>query len=347
MDRIDVTRFVIPAESRQAVMLDVRSPAEFRDGHIPGAFNLPLLDDDERRQVGITYKENGTNAAVELGFRLVGHKLADYAARARQISSGGPVKLYCWRGGMRSQVMAWLLDLSGIHTEVLDGGYKAWRNWCLGWFRNPGPLVVLSGMTGAGKTSVLLCMRQLGQSVLDLEGLASHRGSAFGGLGRDPQPSQEQFENMLALEIASLQNPRGIWVEDESRFIGQLRIPDDFFIHMNKCPDYEIVCSREKRINRIVEDYGQFSVSELVARTQLLVKRFGGEQVKGAVELLTSGEIRGWVSALLGYYDKTYSHSRMRKKMETTPQELHEVLVGDGASDQEVARTIIKLFDKG
>ncbi|MFA7251654.1 MAG: tRNA 2-selenouridine(34) synthase MnmH, partial [Bacteroidales bacterium] len=203
---------------------DVRTPAEYEKGHIPGAFLFPLFNNEERAEVGTLYVQEGRSAAVLKGLQLVGPRLEQMARRGLEIAGGRPgtaggsaagpdgpaaaggpatypggsLLLYCWRGGMRSASVAWLMEKVGIRCYTLENGYKAYRNHLLGFFEHlPHPINVLGGLTGSGKTERLLQMAATGEQVIDLEGLANHKGSSFGNLGNPPQPSTEHFQNLL------------------------------------------------------------------------------------------------------------------------------------------------------
>lgn len=299
----------IAAVPMGATILDVRSPKEFAQGHMPGAINLPLLNDIERHEVGLTYKNQGNHAAVKLGFRLTGYKFIDYIETAEQYARGGLIYVYCWRGGLRSNTMAWLLASAGMQVMLLKGGYKQYRNWCLERFRIPLPLVAISGKTGAGKTELLQALGEQGAAVIDLEALALHRGSAFGGLGLGTQPTQEAFENMLAMRLWEVASNERVWVENESRFIGKLRIPDHFFVQLKRCPLVTVERDVMERAKRILAEYGSFSESLLIEKTKSITKRMGGDRVKMSVSALESGDRLGWVLPLLDYYDRNYEHS--------------------------------------
>ncbi len=294
------------------VVLDVRSPSEYAAGHIPTALNLPLLNDEERKAVGITYKEKGQADAVVLGFDLVGGKFADYLRTAKQLSAGNQLVVYCARGGMRSAIMGWILSTGGLSLHVLDGGYKSWRNWCLRRFESLYPFIVISGKTGTGKTECLAELAAMGEATIDLEALCVHRGSSFGSLGLPPQPTQEHFENQLALRCETVKGADRVWVEDESRFIGKLRVPDALFLSMSSAPRVELTRTTERRMERIIEEYGAYPKDELIARTQALQKRMGGEQVRDAVLALEADNFMAWVEILLHYYDKSYDFSQIK-----------------------------------
>lgn len=227
-------------------LLDTRTPAEFEKGHIPGAFNLPLFSNEERALVGTTYKQKGREEAVLLGFDLTGNKWSGFISKALEISPGKKVAVHCWRGGMRSGAMAWALDFYGFDVTVIEGGYKSYRHWVLDWFEREYPLIVLGGMTGSHKTEILKEIGKKGEQIIDLEGLASHKGSSFGRMEKQTQPSQEQFENNLAEEIRHLNPNQKIWVEDESNSIGKIRIPLTFWKQMQSTAVIEIQIENKK-----------------------------------------------------------------------------------------------------
>ncbi|MFZ9732902.1 MAG: tRNA 2-selenouridine(34) synthase MnmH, partial [Schleiferiaceae bacterium] len=212
-------------------LFDVRSPAEFAHGHVPGAVSLPLFSDAERAEVGTVYKQQSPAKAVRLGLKFAGARMADLVAEvdARAKRDTSPVEVYCWRGGQRSGSVAWLLRTAGYEVERWEGGYKAYRHRVLESWAQPRPYVVLAGLTGSGKTEVLRALHELGGPVLDLEGLAHHKGSAFGQIGELPQPTNEQFENDGALRLAELDGQPRIWIEDESRSIGRIWLQQSFF----------------------------------------------------------------------------------------------------------------------
>lgn len=322
------------------VLIDVRSPGEFRSGHIPGAINCPLLNDDERAEVGTVYKQKGRDEAVQLGFRLVGGKFADYVREAKGIAGERGVVVYCWRGGMRSDIMAWVFNLAGIRTSKIEGGYKAWRRYCINLFGIPRKIVLLSGPTGAGKTEVLRQIAHNGGCVVDLEHLAMHRGSSFGGLGMEAQPTQAQFENELGWELAGHDPDQNLWVEDESRFIGRVRIPDDFFRQMKNASECVLNVSRELRIRRILEEYGGYPREELAARTAAIQRRMGPEQCTKALNALYGGDLLSWAESLLEYYDKTYFHTVKERRKSGNAIILHQEDVDGSLPSGELARRL-------
>jgi tRNA 2-selenouridine synthase len=299
------------------LLLDVRSESEFFQGRIPGAVNLPLLDDEARKEVGIAYKMHGKNHAVEKGFELTGGKfhgfiktVKDCIAQQPQTINNKPqtALLYCWRGGMRSSIMSWLLETAGIRTTLLKGGYKTYRQWALQQIEGQRRLMILGGKTGSGKTFLLNELKNSGEQILDLEALAHHRGSAYGAIGMKPQPRQEHFENLIAFELGKSNPEKILWVENESRKVGSLKIPDTFFDRMMASPLVEIILDYEERVTRIENEYGKFPVEELKANTIKLERSLGGARMKEAIQLLEENKIREWISMMLIYYDKTYEY---------------------------------------
>lgn len=290
-------------------IIDVRSPGEFTRGHIPGAVNLPLFSNEERAIVGTLYKQQGREAAMVEGLRLVGPKLADMAVQAKKLATGGGLGVHCWRGGERSASVAWLLEKAmGLQVVTLKQGYKAFRRHVLQGFGKPWNLNVLGGYTGTGKTDLLHLLATAGEQVIDLEGMAHHKGSAYGGIGEAPQPSTEHFENRLWSALDRMDPERPIWVEDESQLVGRAKIPDAFFARMRQAPLFFVERPREERVGRLVADYGELPKEELAAATLRIQKRLGPQNAKAALEALEQGDLRAVARITLQYYDKTYGH---------------------------------------
>ena len=191
---------------------------------IPGAVSIPLFDDDERAQVGTIYKKQSKVKAVQKGLEFVGPKMKDFSKRALALDSQQLI-VHCWRGGMRSGAMSWLFEMLGLTCYRLEGGYKAYRNYVLDFFSQPIRFVVLGGRTGAGKTDILKQLEAMGEQVLDLEGLANHKGSAFGSLGESAQPTSEMFDHLIFNVLRRFDKDRVVWVENESINIGKVFIP--------------------------------------------------------------------------------------------------------------------------
>ena len=295
-------------------ILDVRSPGEFHQGHIPGAVSFPLFTDQERAQVGICYKQVGRDAAVELGFDIAGPKCGEFIRAAKALAPERHLRLHCWRGGMRSGGLGWILELAGFTVQTLTGGYKTYRRWVRDTLATPKPILVLGGMTGSGKTLILQELAALGQSVLDLEALANHRGSSFGALLLPPQPSTEHYENLLADQWVTFPCDRPIWLEAESRRVGTCRIPDELFKQMDGAPAVEVVRSLDERLDLLVAIYGEASLDGLVEATERIRKRLGGDRTQAAVQHIQTRNLRAACAIILDYYDRAYRHDLERRR---------------------------------
>jgi len=301
------------------LLIDVRSEKEFSLAHIPGAVNIPLLNDDHRKQVGITYKSNGRDAAVVKGFDLVGEKFAGFIREVKRLTTGKHVMVYCWRGGMRSGIMSWVMDMAGFKCFLLKGGYKSYRRYVLEVLEQPRKVVVVGGKTGCGKTEVLAALKKKGEQVICLETLASHRGSAFGALGMPQQPRNEMFQNMLAEEWISMDNSKILFLENESMTIGPIVLPPRIFEAIRNSPVVELQMSVQQRVKRILAEYGNFPVETLAENTGKLAKRLGGLRTQQALEALMNGEKEKWVEHVLHYYDNTYGYGSDTRKNSFQP----------------------------
>jgi tRNA 2-selenouridine synthase len=326
------TRVSIGVSIRSSIIIDVRSPAEFEHAHIPHALNLPLFDNEQRAMIGTTYKKQSREAAIKAGLPLFGTKMlpmietveAWIKDRQKENDLTKPtIYVHCWRGGMRSAAVAWLLDLYGYKVVQLTGGYKAYRNWVLEQFTISYSLKVLGGYTGSGKTEVLHALQNKNYPVIDLEGLANHKGSAYGAIGQLPQPSQEMFENILAEKLLEVnKKQKSIWIEDESQRIGTVLIPTPLFHLMRSSPCYFLTIPFEQRLNFIVEGYGSFDQKSLIEATIRIQKRLGGLETKTAVDYITEGALKEAFSILLKYYDKWYEKNTKKEvlpKLELIP----------------------------
>lgn len=287
-------------------LIDVRTPDEHAHGHIPNAHNIPLFSNDERVRIGTTYKQEGREQAILLGFDLTGPKWSGFIKAALEIAPDKKVAVHCWRGGMRSGAMAWALNLYGFEVYLVKGGYKAYRNYVLQQFSKPCNLTILGGKTGSGKTRVLHALKSKGEQILDLEDLAQHQGSSYGTMNRMVQPTQEQFENNLIHKLSQLDKGRRIWVEDESLTIGKRSIPKPFWQQMREAILIDINVSPEDRINFLEEEYGSLDKDFLVACTERIHKRLGPEQTKHAIAAIRDNRMKDFIRLVLVYYDKTY-----------------------------------------
>ena len=304
---LSVLDFLHTRENR--VVLDVRSPGEYAHGHIPGALNFPLFSDEERAAVGTVYKQQSRAAALELGLEYVGPKMAGFVRAARKIAPSGRLAVHCWRGGQRSGSMAWLLRQAGMDVVTLEGGYKKYRHHVLDVFgQQHFKMLVVGGRTGSGKTKVLRALRQAGEQIIDLEQLAHHKGSAFGSIGEAPQPTVEQFENDLWEALCTLDPMRRVWVENESRSIGRVFIPEGFWVKMKAAPLLHFEIPPSARIQNLLDDYVLTDKTELEAAFIKIDKKLGGQHLKAALEALQNNDFASAAAIALRYYDKTYQH---------------------------------------
>ena len=295
--------------------VDVRTPLEFAEDHIPGAINAPLLSNEERVEVGILYKEQGPHAAKARGLELTAHRFPELVQTIARAAQGRPLLVYCWRGGLRSKTVTSILELTGHQALQLVGGYKSFRNHVTDYF-NPftprDPLVVLHGMTGIGKTTLLFRLREKGQSVVDLEGLACHRGSAFGQLGLDQTLSQKRFETLLWDELRKAPAGLPLFVEGESERIGRVSLPGDFYQKMAQ--GIRVWCHAElpTRVGRLIEEYGLPEYKEEMAvALQRIRKKLGGKRCDDLAGNLERWELEPFMEGLVcDYYDKVYYKNR-------------------------------------
>ncbi len=320
-------------------LIDVRSPAEYELAHVPGAFNIPIFDNEERRQVGIKYKIGGKESAVLLGLDFVGPKMSTFVREAKKRARNKKILVHCWRGGMRSASMAWLFETAGLEVYILKGGYKAYRKYIREQFSRPVKMVVLGGYTGSGKTDILQTLKNQGEQFLDIEAIAHHRGSAFGSLGQKEQPSNEQFENSLADVWRKFDFNQTVWVEDESRQLGQIGIPDPLYQQICKAPLIKIYIPKSFREERLVKEYGLFDKSLLKEMIEKIRKRLGGAVTAEALKALETGDLGKVASLTLLYYDKSYDYGSLKRD----PEKILGVELGkdDPAENAEIVKELL------
>lgn len=322
VQKLYIDEFLRLAESH--IVIDVRSPAEYHKAHIPGALSVPLFSDEERKIIGTAYKHESKEKAIKIGLKYFGTQLVKIVESVEGLTdkqSGSPhfspstILVHCWRGGMRSAAVAWLLDLYGLKVYTLTGGYKAFRRWCTQQFEKKLQFQLIGGYTGSNKTEVLKNLEKRGECIIDLEELASHQGSAFGNLGQPPQPTQEMFENLLAVQLqkiqqtALLQQKSFIWIEDESQRIGNVNIPIQLFHYLRTQPVLFLDLSFERRLQNIINRYGSFDKLKLENAINRISKRLGGLNTKNALVYLQEDKIVECFRILLCYYDKWYAKS--------------------------------------
>jgi len=316
-------------EAGNRVILDVRSPAEYEKGHIPGARSFPLFTDEERAVVGTLYSKSGREAAYFAGLDIVGPKMSAFVKKALRLVPKRKLLIHCWRGGMRSASMGWLLQSAGFDVMILEGGYKKYRAYIRESFNIPVKMLVLSGMTGCGKTEILHEIKKRGAQILDLEGIANHKGSVFGHLGQNPQPSTEQFENNLAEIWRTFDFSKPLWIEDESRNVGLVSIPDPLYTLMTKATVIRIDFQKEYRVMRLVSEYAGINDEEIAFNLQKIKDSLGHKNVQDLLLLLSSQEYAAFTHKILDYYDESYDYSLKRKAFSSilsfSPQEVTPV----------------------
>ena len=335
IEKITIQQFL--KLSTQYPVLDLRSQGEYTHAHIPNAINVPLFTNDERKIVGTAYKQQNREIAIKLGLDFFGVKMKEivedvecitsefYKRNVKQkdsvppLGGGGGILLHCWRGGMRSAAVAWLLDMYGFKVYTLTGGYKAYRNWVLQQVALPYNFTIIGGFTGSGKTEILHQLKKENKIIIDLEALANHKGSAFGNMGT--QPSQEMFENVLSkslYDISCTKNDENltstnyqpqtpcIYIEDESQRIGNLQIPSNIWLQMRKSTILFLEIPFEERLDFITAEYGKLNKETLVNAIIRIQKRLGGLETKNAINHLLENNTKESFRILLTYYDKWY-----------------------------------------
>lgn len=299
------------------LILDVRSPSEFAKGHIPGALSFPLFTDEERACVGTVYKRQGPDEAMLVGLEFVGPKMAAFVREANRINPGKePMRMYCFRGGQRSQSLAWLLQKGGFEITLLKDGYKGYRQEAVRSFLEPQKIMVLSGCTGAGKTRILHALRERGEQIVDLEDLASHKGSAFGGYHQPSDLTTEMFHNLLFQAWSLLDRDRIAWFEDEGRTLGKLLVPDEVWAQMRQAPVIFLDVPQQERVKLLVEEYADYDDALLRESLNRIVKRLGGLAHRECVEALEEKRYDAVARRCLDYYDKAYRHCVEKRKPE-------------------------------
>ncbi len=337
IEKINIEQFLELAKHHPVI--DVRSPGEYKHAHIPGAYSLPLFTDEERATVGTAYKQESREKAIKIGLDFFGPKMktmveeVESLVQSRQpgvldseLRTPNSLLLYCWRGGMRSSAVAWLLDMYGFKVYTLAGGYKKFRNHVLCVFKEPFQIKILGGFTGAGKTEALKELEKYGEKIIDLEEIACHKGSAFGNIGLPVQPTQEMFENLLATELHKktkvnkssghsvidsmtndLMTPGDtLWLEDESQRIGLVNIPKDLWNNMRQSPVYFLDIPFEERLKQLVQEYGSLDKQKMIDAIERIKERLGGLEAKNAVNFLHENNTIESFRILLKYYDKWY-----------------------------------------
>lgn len=313
VQQIDIEEYL----KSETPLIDVRSPGEYNKGHIPGAINIPLFSDTERARVGTVYKRQSREKAMHLGYKYVQPKLEDFILRSKQAAREGRVTVYCARGGLRSGSFAGHLHDNGFHlVSVISGGYKAYRKHALGTFDIPFHLRILGGYTGSGKTPVIHQLIQRGHQAVDLEGLAMHRGSAFGAINEHGQPTSEQFQNNLFNVWRKLDHSQPVWLEDESHNIGGVVVPYNLITQMRKSVLYFLDVPKEARARHLVSEYADVSSESLAESIHKISKRLGQQNTIRCLQLLEKKNYYEVALLALSYYDKSYAKAMRYRNRE-------------------------------
>lgn len=305
--------------SKMYPVIDVRSPQEFADAHIPHAYNVPLFSDDQRAVVGTIYKKRGKQEAITIGLEFVGPQLIQYLMTVETICAEKNTKtiiVYCARGGMRSKSFAMFLACSGYTVYQLIGGFKAFKNYLSEQTNKPYKCTVLGGTTGSGKTELLALLAQQGEQVIDLEALAHHKGSAFGSLGELQQPTQAQFIINCLLHLMACDNKKTIWIEKESYKIGNLSIPTQLWNLLKSAPIIYITTQKEERLNNLVDQYARHNSDDIQKCIMSLAKKLGGFQTCELCTAVCKKDYRTVASKLLDYYDAQYIYSLQKNRLQ-------------------------------
>ncbi len=306
-------------------LIDVRSPSEYYKGHMPNSINIPLFDDNERSIIGTIYKKEGRKKAVIEGLKFFEQKMEILLDNLfmniesnKNISENNNreflLRIYCSRGGLRSQSIAWLLEKYKLNPITLKGGYKTYRRWILDRFSKNWNIIIIGGKTGSGKTRLLSLLEKYKYQTIDLEGFACHRGSTFGGLGMNEQPTNEQFENKIAEKLNSFKTLNNIFVEAESANIGKCKIPHEFFNQMKKSRRIEILRSESNRLDELIDTYSVFKKEELKDSVQRIKKRLGPQRTKIALESIDKEKWDLVCRSVLDYYDRCYEYEKVGKE---------------------------------
>lgn len=302
----------IPTDSK-VQFIDVRSPVEFAQGHIPGAINIPLFEDEERAEIGTIYKQVGKDQAFQLGTKIALPKVDSLLAAIKDLLPAQLI-IYCWRGGKRSTEVCRLVNESGTPAKRILGGYKGYRREIRRIIENPRKLLMLGGKTGSGKTALLHGLQTQGIQVIDLEGLAHHKGSVFGHINEKPQPTTEQFENNFFKQLLETNPEETLVLENESYVIGSVHLPPPLLLQMRAAPLLIIDLPLKARINRLVKDYTSTNRQELIDACHRIAKKLTEPKLQKVTELLEEGDFEKSCEILLGYYDHYYNRGLENRK---------------------------------
>lgn len=312
VEAIEVNDFL--NRSKNELIVDVRAPLEFFKGHIPNAVNIPLFEDSERAEIGTLYKQQGKDTAVNRGLEIVSPKMTSFVNRVKTLSENKKVYVYCFRGGMRSNSFAWLMNTAGLNAVIMKGGYKAFRNHVLNYFKEEKKLVLLGGKTGSGKTDILKKLREQALQIVDLECIAHHKGSAFGAINEQKQNPQQTFEHQLYQQLTLLNNKQLILLEDESQAIGFNKLPHGLWLQMKQATIIKLEIPFELRVQKLVKDYTTVNIDALKSCVIKISQQLGTLNTKLCLQYLDENNLADVARLSLLYYDKAYEFSYKNKK---------------------------------
>lgn len=313
--RISIEEFL--TLSKDIPVFDVRTPAEYEKGHFPLANSLPLFSNEDRHHIGLTYKEKGKYEATLKGLELVSPRLKELVTEVDKNHFPKQVLLYCWRGGMRSGSVGWLLEFTGHRVFTLDGGYKSWRKYVYQQLGKLPPLLVLGGYTGSSKSEILTELSSQNTAVILLEKLANHKGSAFGFIGEGFQPTQEHFDNLLAWELSQVSSENYLFLEDESNYIGHVQIPSFLWKSIRQSRVIFLEIPLTLRVEHVVKQYGNIEPKLLAKGILKIREKLGNVDTDHALNLLQENKLIELAEFLLKrYYDPAYEYGVSKRPKE-------------------------------
>ncbi len=312
VDAIAVADFL--TKSKAELIVDVRAPIEFFKGHLPNAINIPLFEDSERAEIGTLYKQQGKDTAVSRGLEIVSPKMTAFVNQIKTLSKNKKVFVYCFRGGMRSNSFAWLMNTSGLDAVIMEGGYKAFRNYVLEYFDQERKIILLGGKTGSGKTDILKKLNAHDFQIVDLEGIAHHKGSAFGAINEQKQNPQQVFEHQLYYELSMLDSTFPVILEDEAQTIGFNKLPHGLWQQMKQSTIIKIEIPFELRVQKLVEDYTTVDIEALKSCVVKISQQLGTLNTKLCLQYLDEKNLSDVARLSLLYYDRAYEFSYKNKK---------------------------------
>jgi tRNA 2-selenouridine synthase len=300
-------------ESKNNLIIDVRSPEEFFKGHIIGSINVPLFENEERAEIGTLYKQQGKEKAINRGLEIVKPKKPKFIERINQLTLNKSVFVYCFRGGMRSNSFAWFLNSFGYDAKILKGGYKAFRNFVLSEFNKHRKIILLGGKTGSKKTELLNQLKNEGYPILNIEEIANHKGSAFGSINQNKQEPQQTFENKLFQELQSSNNQNYLIIEDESQTLGYNKIPHAFWLQMKNAPIIKINLELKERLNQLVKEYATIDKQLLINAVNKIAQQLGPLNTKQCINYIQENQLHAAAEICLHYYDRAYEYKYEKK----------------------------------